>query len=102
MYSGSEAEASQRLLRMKMLGLDRRSFTLWKKNFSYRRTHTGGVSVIERSDYNRMVRVIGGKEGIDRGLEECHINYILKYIIKIQTLLITIIILKREKYLPLP
>ena len=42
MYSGSEAEASQRLLRMKMLGLDRRSFTLWKKNFSYRRTHTQG------------------------------------------------------------
>lgn len=34
MYSGSLAEASQRLLRMKMLGLDRRSLTLWKKCFS--------------------------------------------------------------------
>lgn len=34
MYSGSLAEASQRLLRMKMLGFDRRSFTLWKKCFS--------------------------------------------------------------------
>lgn len=34
MYSGSLADASQRLLRMKMLGLDRRSLTLWKKCFS--------------------------------------------------------------------
>ncbi|TNN35551.1 hypothetical protein EYF80_054289 [Liparis tanakae] len=34
MYSGSEAEASQRLLRMKMLGLESLSLTLWKKDFS--------------------------------------------------------------------
>lgn len=34
MYSGSEADASQRLFRMKMLGRDRRSLTLWKNCFS--------------------------------------------------------------------
>lgn len=37
MYSGSAADASQRLFRMKMLGLDRRSFTLWKKCFSFKK-----------------------------------------------------------------
>lgn len=34
MYSGSEADASQRLFRMKMFGRDRRSLTLWKNCFS--------------------------------------------------------------------
>ena len=42
MYSGSLAEASQRLLRMKMLGLERRSFTLWKKCFSCGVKREGG------------------------------------------------------------
>ena len=37
MYSGSEADASQRLFRMKMLGRDRRSLTLWKNCFSWMR-----------------------------------------------------------------
>lgn len=37
MYSGSEAEASQRLLRMKMFGLESRSLTLWKKDFSWKK-----------------------------------------------------------------
>lgn len=36
MYSGSEAEASHLLFKMKMFGLDRRSLTLWKKLFSCR------------------------------------------------------------------
>lgn len=40
MYSGSEADASQRLFRMKMLGRDRRSLTLWKNCFSWRREKT--------------------------------------------------------------
>lgn len=35
MYSGSEADASQRLFRMKMLGRDKRSLTLWKNCFSW-------------------------------------------------------------------
>ena len=35
MYSGSEAEASHLLFRMKMLGLDSLPLTLWKKPFSY-------------------------------------------------------------------
>ena len=34
-YSGSEAEASHRLFRMKTLGCERRAETLWKKFFSY-------------------------------------------------------------------
>lgn len=34
-YSGSKTDASQRLFRMKMLGFDMRSFTLWKKCFSF-------------------------------------------------------------------
>lgn len=44
MYSGSEAEASQRLFRMKMLGFERRSFTLWKKCFSFEEGNTWGRS----------------------------------------------------------
>ena len=40
MYSGSEAVASQRLFRMKMLGRDRRSLTLWKNCFSWTRGKT--------------------------------------------------------------
>lgn len=34
-YSGSKTDASQCLFRMKMLGFDMRSFTLWKKCFSF-------------------------------------------------------------------
>lgn len=44
MYSGSEAEASQRLFRIKMLGFERRSFTLWKKCFSFEEGNTLGKS----------------------------------------------------------
>lgn len=40
MYSGSEAEASQRLFRMKMLGFESRSLTLWKKCFSFEEANT--------------------------------------------------------------
>ena len=40
MYSGSEADASQRLFRMKMFGRDRRSLTLWKNCFSWMRGKT--------------------------------------------------------------
>lgn len=34
MYSGSLTDASQRLCRIKMLGLEILSLTLWKKSFS--------------------------------------------------------------------
>lgn len=40
MYSGSEAEASQRLLRMKIFGLESRSFTLWKNDFSWKKSES--------------------------------------------------------------
>lgn len=40
MYSGSLAEASQRLFKTKMLGLESRSFTLWKKDFSFKSQKT--------------------------------------------------------------
>ena len=47
MYSGSEADASQRLFRMKMFGRDRRSLTLWKNCFSWVREGdlSGGAAV---------------------------------------------------------
>lgn len=60
-YSGSEADASQRLFRMKMLGRDRRSLTLWKNCFSCTRGKdlSGGRA--------QPARALGARERRRRG-----------------------------------
>lgn len=69
MYSGSEADASQRLFRMKMFGRDRRSLTLWKNCFSCARGKglCGGVAMPAKALSPIRTDILGVREKAGKG-----------------------------------
>lgn len=67
MISGSDADASHRLLRMNMFGFERRSLTLWKKFFSckkaWQQLHTSKDSHSLTYDKEKERRTSRGSQG---------------------------------------